>query len=92
VLLIYNPDSDSYEGPEASVPRWLFDEAVDELVEGGLSEAAARSRLLDESEWSNVEGVEDLAPRCLHCRVEVAPGRRFCSVVCEAAFIADVHS
>lgn len=55
MLLIYNPDSDRYEGSEVNVPRWLFDDCVDELVEGGVSERDARIRLLDEAEWANVE-------------------------------------
>ncbi len=90
MLLIYNAESDCYEGERLSVPRWLWDEAVDELVEGGMDDAAARRLLLEESEWLDVEGT-DLLPLCLHCRKPLAPGLKFCDVLCEASFIAEVN-
>lgn len=88
--LFYRVERDAYDGERVSVPRWLFDEAVAELVEGGMTDAAARSRLLEECEWIDVEGTA-LLPLCLHCRSPLPLGWQFCNVLCQAAFIVDVH-
>jgi hypothetical protein len=36
---------------------------------------------MDEAKREDIEGVETLAPLCLHYRDEVDPGQRFCLVV-----------
>jgi hypothetical protein len=90
MLLIYDHRLDAYVGERLTVPRWLFDQAVEELVEGGEDEGKACARLLDEREWAGVEGVER-AQLCLHCREPLSRPRRFCGAVCEAAFVAAAH-
>jgi hypothetical protein len=86
--LVFDSRIDAYVGECLAVPRWLFDEAVAELVEGGETESAALARLLDEREWIDVESVEP-AQLCLHCRTAIARPRRFCDAVCEAAFVVE---
>jgi hypothetical protein len=68
----------------------LFEDAVAELVEGGADECEARRLLLDEAERVDVEAVN--LPLCFHCRQPLPPDMQFCDVVCQAAFMAVVHS
>jgi hypothetical protein len=61
-----------------------------------MDEGEAHARLLDESEWSeDMDGVAlvSTGPLCLHCRMRLpVPQTRFCGVVCEASFYAEVQS
>jgi hypothetical protein len=37
------------------------------------------------------EHIPAYVPLCLHCREPLPPDMQFCNVVCQAAFIAEVH-
>jgi hypothetical protein len=87
--LRFDADRIRYLGERTIVDGELFEDAVAELVEGGADESEARRRLLDEAEWVDVEAAA--LPLCLHCREPLPPELQFCDVVCEAAFIAEVH-
>ncbi len=89
MTLRFDPDRNRYLGERTVVDGELFEDAVAELVEGGADESDARRLMLDEAEWVDVERAT--VPLCLHCREPLPPDMQFCNVVCQAAFIAEVH-
>ena len=90
MTLVYDTQSDNFVGPTVHVPRWPFDEAIEDLVEGGLSEDMARMPLLNETEWAEGKDTEPLAARCMQCRQPLGESRRhLCDAVCEASFYAE---
>lgn len=92
VLLIYNADTDCYEGEQVAVSVEAFEARVQVLISTGVREGAARGIVLDEAVWRpDMAGVVELPRLCLHCR-QPSRERRFCNVVCEAGFYAEVHS
>ena len=95
-MLIFDHTIDRYVGEFFTVTVEAYDAGVDELVEGGMDEGEAHAKLLDESEWSeDMEGVALIGtgPLCLQCRRPLpVPQTRFCGVVCEASFYAEVNS
>ena len=96
MMLIFDHTIDRYVGEFFTVTAEAYDAGVDELVEGGMDEGEAHAKLLDESEWAeDMEGVAlvSTGPLCLHCRRRLpVPQTRFCGVVCEASFYAEVQS
>jgi len=52
VLLIYNHRTDRYEGEQLAVSVAAMEDAVAELLEGGMTDGEARAELIDEGAWS----------------------------------------